>query len=81
VATGEHRYEHPLDHPVLPDDHLLDFEEGAFQERRVLRRGRQGLSGLGRGWGVGRRWLVGHRISFGLDRHSFELTPASHARA
>ena len=41
VAAGEQADEHPLDHPVLPDDDPFDLEERALQQRRILGRGRR----------------------------------------
>ncbi len=31
VAPGQQAHHHPLDHPVLPDDHLLDLEQGLLE--------------------------------------------------
>ena len=67
VPAREQRDEHPLDHPVLPDDHPLDLEQGPFEQGRVLRRGWSPGAECGalpsvRGRGVGRGRL-GHRSS------------------
>ena len=44
VPAGEQADEHPLDQPVLPDDHPLDLEHRAFEQLAVVRGG-------GHGWG------------------------------
>jgi hypothetical protein len=33
VTAGQQRDEHPLDHPVLADDDLLDLEQGPLEVR------------------------------------------------
>jgi hypothetical protein len=44
VALGQQTDQHPLDEPVLPDDHPFDLEHGAFEQLRVMGRGsRPGL--------------------------------------
>ena len=52
VAAGEQADQHPLDQPVLADDHPLDLEQRALQAGRVDRR-RGGLIGDGRAAGSG----------------------------
>ncbi|GAB3884196.1 hypothetical protein GCM10029964_044840 [Kibdelosporangium lantanae] len=50
MPLGQQPHEHPLDQPVLPDDHALDLEDGPFEQLRVMG-GRAGagfdLPGLG----------------------------------
>ena len=38
VPLGQQADQHPLDQPVLPDDHPLDLEDRALQQRRVAGR-------------------------------------------
>ncbi len=53
VTLGQQPDQHPLDQPVLPDDHPLDLEDSAFQQRGVGGRGvlhrRSGALGPDRG--------------------------------
>ena len=76
VAAGQQRDEHPLDHPVLTDDHAFDLEHRAFEQRRVLRRRRHrdtsGRSGLRRG----RSGLWSRRS--GLDSGRASRHPSRH---
>ena len=44
VPAREQADEHPLDQPVLPDDHALDLEHHTFEQLAVVRGG-------GHGWG------------------------------
>ena len=44
VALGQQADEHPLDQPVLPDDHPLDLEHDAFEQLAVVRRCGRGFA-------------------------------------
>jgi hypothetical protein len=60
VPAREQADEHPLDQPVLPDDHALDLEHHTFEQLAVVRGG-------GHGWG--------HRSPSGhSDGHALALT-------
>ena len=43
VPAGEQADEHPLDQPVLPDDHPLDLEDGALEALAFGGRARHGI--------------------------------------
>ena len=43
VPAGEQADQHPLDQPVLPDDHLLDLEDGALEALTFGGRARHGI--------------------------------------
>jgi hypothetical protein len=43
VAAGQEADEHPLDQPVLTDDHALDLEDDALEALPFARRARDGL--------------------------------------
>ena len=43
MPAREQADEHPLDQPVLPDDHALDLEHHAFEQLAVVRGGGRGL--------------------------------------
>ena len=60
VAAGEQRDEHPLHHPVLPDDHPFDLEQRPLQQGGVLRGGGHRRRRLGAApFGVGASGVVG----------------------
>ena len=43
VPAGEQADQHPLDEPVLPDDDLLDLEDGALEALTFGGRARHGI--------------------------------------